>query len=157
MLHITSSHSSLQFSSAPSVVLLEAAANSIHKQSHDRLKRRLFEKPSTKEKLLSQKLWIFLLIIDCSFNIVRKRSYKACMSQFGQGQLIHYWFFKNIGFYVPKQQYDSEARCSGTLWINFDHLGFVNVHPMHGTREFLHFAPIEMSHRGQDLIPCPRA
>lgn len=30
--------------------------------------------------------------------------------------------------YVSKQPSDCEARSSGELWINFEHLGFLNVH-----------------------------
>lgn len=32
----------------------------------------------------------------------------------------------------------------GGLRINFDHMGFLNVHPMQGARAFSHFTPIEM-------------
>lgn len=41
-------------------------------------------------------------------------------------------------------RYDCEARRSGGQRINFDHVGFYNVYPTHGTWAFLHFALIEM-------------
>lgn len=42
--------------------------------------------------------------------------------------------------------YNYEERGSGGLWVNFGHLKFFNVHPMHGTVHwlFLDYAPIEM-------------
>lgn len=49
-----------------------------------------------------------------------------------------------MGFHVPKQQYDYEACCSRILQINFDHLAFFNVHPMHSAQVFLHLSPIDM-------------
>lgn len=37
-----------------------------------------------------------------------------------------------------------EGRLSGRLQITFDHLGFFNVQPIHGTQAFWHSAPIGM-------------
>lgn len=40
---------------------------------------------------------------------------------------------------MPKLPFDYEACHIEGLRINFDHLGFFNVHQMHGTQAFLHF------------------
>lgn len=60
-----------------------------------------------------------------------------------------------LGFYVPKPLYEYEAHLSGQLQINFDQLGFFTVHPMHSTRVFLHFAPIEMQLPERGFDPAP--
>lgn len=45
---------------------------------------------------------------------------------------------------MPKSRYYYEARHGRGLRINFDPLGFLNVHSMHATQVFWHFTPIEM-------------
>lgn len=46
-----------------------------------------------------------------------------------------------LRFYVPKPQYDYLACSNRGLWIDFDHLGLLNVHPNRSIQVFCNLTP----------------
>lgn len=77
---------------------------------------------------------------------------------FSCANIAHMGFTKNIsGFTFEKHDKIMGHVVLGGSVLLFGHLGFFDVHQLHGTQVFLRFAPIKMRPPWPGSIPSPQA